>query len=106
VPGSPATVGQVIYLYEQHRLMEIPGISTGRYGEIKRSLIEAKLVESDGKSVIKRRCIRAASVPYRHHPTCPGHLGQSEGHTIIRDQEALSTLEPVRTDQCRVRGRA
>jgi len=101
IDGSPATVGQVIELYDQHRLMEIHGISTGRLGEIKRSLIEAKLIESSGQPDIN-------SVAHGHRATCPGHLGQSDGrtHTIIRDRAAPSSLEPARTDQYRVRGPA
>jgi hypothetical protein len=43
--GSPATVGQVVELYEQRKLMEIYGISTGRLGEIRRSLVKAGLIE-------------------------------------------------------------
>ena len=69
VPDSPATVGQVIDLYEQHRLMAIMSINTGRYGEIRRSLIEAKLIGWSSRSVIQRRSMQDASVPYWHHAT-------------------------------------
>ena len=108
IDGSLATVGRVIELYAQHRLMEISGISTGRYGEIKRGLIEAKLIEASSQTGINRRCIRDTPVPYRHHPTCPGHLGQSDGrtHAIIRDQEAPSARAPARMDRSSARGPA
>jgi hypothetical protein len=67
IDGSPATVGQVVELYEQHRLNEIPGISTGRTGEIRRCLVEAGLIESDGRPILKQRWVRDTSVVYRHH---------------------------------------
>ena len=57
IDGSPATVGQLIELYDQRRLMEIHGISTGRLGEIRRSLVEAKLIEADGRPILRRSTI-------------------------------------------------
>jgi hypothetical protein len=76
--GSPATVGQVVELYEQRRLMEIYGISTGRLGEIKRSLVKAGLIEPGGRPVFRRRRPRDRSVGCGHCEGCPHHLGQSE----------------------------
>ena len=51
------------------RLMAIMSINTGRYGEIRRSLIEAKLIGWSSRSVIQRRSMQDASVPYWHHAT-------------------------------------
>ena len=44
---APATVGQVIELYEQRRLMNIHNISSGRAGEIKRCLMTIGLIEAE-----------------------------------------------------------
>lgn len=75
---SSATVGQVVELYEQHRLMEIDGISTGRLGEIRRSLVEARLIESDGRPVVRRGRAWDELEKWRHVEGCPHRLGQSE----------------------------
>ena len=45
IEGEPATVRQVIELYEQHRLRDIYGISSGRTGEIRWALVHAGLLE-------------------------------------------------------------
>jgi hypothetical protein len=76
--GSPATVGQVIELCEQHRLMKIDGISTGRLGEIRRSLVEAGLIESDERPVVRRGRAWDELEKWRHVEGCPHRLGQSE----------------------------
>lgn len=78
IDGSPATVEQVVELYEQHRLMETHGISTGRLGEIRRSLVEAGLIEPDGRPIPRRRLAGDASVLYGHHATCADYLGHIE----------------------------
>jgi len=50
-----AIVGDVVELYERRRLMKLPNISTGRAGEVRQCLVEAGLVEGDGRLVIRRR---------------------------------------------------
>jgi hypothetical protein len=64
--GSPVTVGQVIELYEQRRLMELENISTGRMGEIRSCLVEAGLIEPDGRPVFRRKQGRDTSVGCGH----------------------------------------
>jgi len=67
--GSPATVRQAIERYEQGTLTNIYNISSGRVGEIRSSLIEAKLIDPDSKYGSKRASERD-TVPYGHHVTC------------------------------------
>lgn len=74
VAGSPATVGQVVELYECGRLMDIHNIGAGRMGEIRRSLIEAKLIDPAGRLIISPR-VQETSAP-RHHVTCSHHLSR------------------------------
>jgi hypothetical protein len=52
IEASPATVGDVAELCEQGRLIELPGIATGRLGEISRCLVALELVEPEGGEAI------------------------------------------------------
>ena len=72
VEGSPATVGQVVELYEQGRLPDIYDNSSGRVGEIRWCLTAAKLVEADARLVVRRRYIRETKLGNGHHLSCPG----------------------------------
>jgi len=71
--GSLAAVGQVVELYEQHKLMKIENISTGRMGEIRGCLVEAGLIEPDGRPMFRRRRTRDTSVRCGREG-CRGHL--------------------------------
>jgi hypothetical protein len=70
MPDSSATVGQVIERYEYGTLTDIYNISSGRAGEIRTSLIEAKLVDPDSKYGSKRGGERQA-MPHGHHEGYP-----------------------------------
>jgi len=94
---SPATVGQVIELYEQGQLQDIENISTGRAGEIRRSLIEAKLIELNSRPIIRRRTVRDASVPDGHHASCPMYLRASKNGTGFAECRPRSDLPKVDT---------
>ena len=75
--GSPATVGQVVELYEQRRLIEIENISTGRCGEIRRSLVKAGLIEAEGRGIVTRGGGRNGLVAWGHG--VEGRDGSGEG---------------------------
>lgn len=66
---SPATVGRVIELYEQGRLTKIYNISSGRVGEIRSSLIQAKLIDRNSKHGGKRAG-ELDIAPNGHHVRC------------------------------------
>lgn len=51
-PNSPATVGQLIELYQYDKLTDIFNIGSARAGEIRWALVKAGLIESDSGSRI------------------------------------------------------
>jgi hypothetical protein len=71
---SPATVGQVVDLYEHGGLLDLYNIGSGRAGEIRRCLLQCGLIRSDRSSVITRRSVLNASVPRGHDASCPKYL--------------------------------
>lgn len=54
IDAAPATVGDVVELYEQDRLDELPGIGTGRRGEIHRCLVAMELVKPENGAGVWR----------------------------------------------------
>jgi hypothetical protein len=52
IEASPATVGDVAELCEQGKLTDLPGIASGRLGEISRCLVALELVEPEGGEAI------------------------------------------------------
>lgn len=60
--SSPATVGQVVELYEQDRLMKLYNISSGRLGEIRRGLVAVGLVEVGIEPLVGRGQTQNGSV--------------------------------------------
>jgi hypothetical protein len=77
--GCPATVGQVIELYRQRRLMDIYNISSGRTGEIRHSLIQGGLIEPSSKPATKLDFAREVMTSTGHHASCPDRLRAGNG---------------------------
>jgi len=75
LPGSPATVAQVIELYEHGQLVDIHNIGSGRAGEIRRSLIEAQLIDPNSKPIPRYSRQQEAPASNGHHAICSHHLG-------------------------------
>jgi len=71
IPNESATVGQVVELYEQGRLVDIYNISGGRMGEIRRCLIRAKVIDLSSQPIVNRSHAKEASTNNGHHASCP-----------------------------------
>lgn len=82
LPAPPATVGQLIEMYEQGRLTDVYNISSGRVGEIRSCLIQAKLVDPDSRHGSKRDGATGATVN-GHHVSCPQYARKSEGSEVL-----------------------
>jgi len=79
VSGSPATVAQVIELYERGRLVDIDNISSGRAGEIRHVLIEAQLIDPSSKPIPRYARQQEASASNGHHVACSHHVAMGDG---------------------------
>ena len=66
---SPATVGQLIGLYELHGLTGIFNIGTGRAGEIRWALVKAGLIDPGSVPLVRQRT-QAGQASGGHSRSC------------------------------------
>lgn len=67
---APATVGQVIELYEQNLLRDVRNIGPSRAGEIRRALVQAGLIEPN-TAPLAMRWVRNGTESDGHHQHAP-----------------------------------
>lgn len=67
---DPATVGQVVDLYEQGKLVKIHNIRWGRIGEIRRCLAAAGVIKASIEQVSRPRETRRILAQDGHHTSC------------------------------------